>query len=116
MVSGGRAQAVGFLRLLDCELSVPATSRISLKFSPRDAPSQMTPEKVHVAVLLKGQLSEDGWGGIRTTLWPAALIVSPTTPLHLQYLRSQQNLNLGCVSVMCNHLSERPGSQVDFKG
>ena len=30
-------------------------------------------------VLLKGQLSEDGWGGIRTTLWPAALIVSPVT-------------------------------------
>ena len=32
-VSGGRVQAVGFLRL-DRELSVPATARILLKFSP----------------------------------------------------------------------------------
>ena len=74
----------------------------------------MTTEKVHVAVLLKGQLSEDGWGGIRTTLWPAALIVSPTTPLRLQYLRSQQNLNLGCVSVMCKVIISQKDQEVKW--
>lgn len=74
----------------------------------------MTAEKVNAAVLLKGQLSEDGRGSIRTTLRPEALIVSPTTPLHLQYLRSQQNFNLGCVSVMWKVIISQKDQEVKW--
>lgn len=68
----------------------------------------MTAEKVNAAVLLKGQLSEDGRGSIRTTCGQQ-LIVSNVTPLHLQYLRSQQNFNLGCVSVMWKVIISQKG-------